>query len=92
MLIPGKRFAGVDHLKKMAKILKEKYGISSQVLANGTGPVYQHHLVSKYDSMAQIQEVQEKLFGDEEYLAWFKESEDLVQWKNATQNVYQVFD
>ena len=90
-LIPGKRFSGVDHLKKMARILNDKYGIPSEVLANSTGEVYKHHLVSKFESMAQIEEVTDKLFADDDYLAWFKESEGLVLWQNATQQMYRVF-
>ena len=91
-LIPGKRFAGIDHLKKMAKILSDKYGIPSEVLANSTGEVYQHHLVSKYENMAQIEEVQDKIFADEDYLAWFGASVGLIEWQDATSNMYRVFD
>ena len=91
-LIPGKRFAGVDHLKKMGKLLADKYGVPSEVLSNVTGEVYKHHLVSRFESMAQIEEVQAKLFADEEYHAWFNASEGLVKWQNLTMNLYQVFD
>ena len=91
-LIPGKRFAGIDHLKKMATILDEKYGVPSEVLGNVTGEVYQHHLVSRFESLAQMEDVQEKLYADEEYLAWFAESEGLIKWPAASLRLYQVYD
>ena len=91
-LIPGKRFAGVDHLKKMGKILSDKHGIKSEVLGNRTGEVYKAHLVSKFESMNQIEEVEMKLFADEEYQAWFNASEGLIKWQNATMQILQIYD
>ena len=91
-LIPGKRFAGVDHLKKMVTILDDKYGVKSEVLGNVTGEVYKHHLVSKFESLAQMEDVQKKLLGDEDYLAWFNDSEGLIKWHNTTMYLYQVYD
>lgn len=91
-LIHGKRFAGIDHLKKLAKIVSDKYGITGEVLANGTGKAYEHHLVSRYESLAQLEEVEDKFLADEDYLAWFGESEGLVEWQHATSNLYRVFD
>jgi hypothetical protein len=91
-LIPGKRFAGVDHLKKMAKMLNDKYSVPSEVLGNTTGEVYKHHLVSRFENLAQMEEVQAKLFADEEYLAWFNASEGLVKWQNLTMRLYQIYD
>ncbi len=91
-LLPGKRFAGVDHMKKLAKIIHDKYGITSEILANSTGKVYDHHFVSKYESMAQIEQVGDKLLADDDYHTWFEKSKDLVAWKDATINLYRVFD
>jgi DNA topoisomerase IB len=91
-LKPGKRFDGLDHLKKLAKILKDKYDIESMVLLNTTGEVYRSHLVSSYERMAQIEEVGYKLFADDDFLAWFGESEDLIEWKNAFQHLYTVYE
>ena len=91
-LIPGKRFAGVDHLKKLAKIVSDKYGITSEILANSTGKVYEHHFVSRYESAAQSEEVGDKLLADEDYHAWFEESKGLIEWQDATANMYRVFD
>ena len=91
-LIPGKRFAGVDHLKKMGKMMTDKYGIPSEVLGNRTGELYKAHLVSKFERLSQIEEVEQKLFADEEYLAWFNESEGLIKWQGTTMYIYQVYD
>ncbi len=91
MLKPGERFAGVEQLKKMAAMLKEKYGVASMVLSDMLGKVYLHHLVIEYENLAQMEEVADKLVADEDYLAWFKETRGLFKWKEATSRLYRRF-
>jgi hypothetical protein len=33
----------------------------------------------------------EKMLADDEYLAWFNEGKDLIEWSDSTQDLYQVF-
>jgi hypothetical protein len=79
-------------LKKLAKILKDKYGIRCEILANETGKVYEHHFVSRYESLAQLEKVEGNLLADEDYHAWFEAAEGLIEWQGATSNLYRVFD
>jgi hypothetical protein len=78
-------------MKEMAKLLESKYGVTSEVLSNMDGKVYQHHLVIRYESMAQVEEVTDKLAADEDYQAWFKATKGLFSWKEATSRLYRRF-
>lgn len=88
---PGVRFQGIEHLKKFSSWMEEKYNITTQVLGNMSGAIYQNHIVSRYESLAQMEEVYAKVMEDPEYLEWFKEGTDLFIWGEARQAVYQVF-
>ncbi len=89
---PGARWAGVDHLKKLAKWMTDKYGLPTQVLGNVAGPIYQNHIVSRYESMAQIEEIQAKIYADPEFTEWFQGSGDLLAWQEATNTIYEAFE
>lgn len=88
---PGLRFQGIEHLKKFSSWIEEKHNIPTQVLGNVSGAIYQNHIVSRYESMAQMEVVYAKTLADPEYLEWFKEGTDLLTWGDARQAVYQVF-
>ncbi|UCD98594.1 MAG: hypothetical protein JSV42_16835 [Chloroflexota bacterium] len=88
---PGIRFQGIEHLKKFSSWIEEKYSIPTQVLGNMSGPIYENHVVSRYESAAHMEEVYAKLMDDPEYMEWFKEGADLLGWSDARQTVYQVF-
>ncbi len=90
-LIPGKRYAGIEHVKKLAHWFKEHYGLDAQVLGNLGGAVYRAHLVVRFDSLASMEQMTSQLGEDEEYLAWFQGSEGLIEWASATQSLYEVF-
>ena len=55
--IPGKRQAGLDHLKKLAQMISDKYQVQSEVLENGAGKIYRAHLATKYQNLAQMDEI-----------------------------------
>lgn len=74
---PGKRFAGIEQLKKLAKWISDKYGTPTQVIGNGTGPIYQNHIMTQYENLAQMEEVGNSVVADAEFQKWFNESEDL---------------
>jgi hypothetical protein len=63
-LVPGNRFPGIEHMKKLAKMLGDKYGTPTEVLGNEAGQVYECHFVTRYESLAQYEEVNEKLYAD----------------------------
>ena len=88
---PGVRFNGIEHLKKFAEWLESKYEIRTQVLGNMHGAIYRNHIVSRYDSLAQMESVYEKVLADPEYLEWFGEGKDLIVWEDSSQSMYQVF-
>ena len=88
---PGMRFQGIEHLKKFSSWAKEKYNIPTEILGNMGGAIYQNHIVSRYESMAQLEEVYAKVLADPEYIEWFNEGKDLIVWGDARQAIYQVF-
>jgi hypothetical protein len=88
---PGMRFQGIEHLKKFADWIEGKYNIEIQVLGNMNGRIYRNHVVSRYENLAQLETTYEKVLADDEYLKWFKEGKDLIEWGDATQEIYQVF-
>lgn len=87
---PGIRFQGIEHLKKFASWVKEKYAIDCMVLGNMDGPVYQNHVVLSFDNLAQFEEIWAKALNDPEYLQWFNDGKDLLVWQDASQRIYQV--
>lgn len=89
--IPGKRFEGIGHLKKYAEWAEGKFGIPTQVLGNMTGTVYENHVVFQFESMAQMEEMYEKMLADPEYQLWFNEATGVLGWDKASQQIYQVF-
>ena len=56
--------------------------------------MYRHHFVSRYDSLAQYEEVANQLFSEEVYTAWFNTASDegLFDWESAETKLYRVFD
>jgi len=89
---PGKRFAAIEHLKKLAKLSSEKYGVPTEVLGNGTGRIYRCHFVSKYQNMAQLEETNKKLLADPAFNQWFNETEGLIEWQDARNDLFEVFE
>lgn len=92
-LMPGKRFEGVEHMKKFAGHMKEAYGVSSEVLGNETGMVYRHFMVSRYESLAQYEETNAKVFDDPKYLEWFTEGKDAgyYDWSSADTQLFRTY-
>jgi len=88
---PGKRYAAIEHLKKLAKHMQDTYGVEAQVLGNMGGRVYQNYLVTRYDNLAQFEQVSDKLRSDKGFQDWFAASVDLLEWQAARSDIYQVF-
>jgi len=88
---PGLRFQGIEHLKKIATWLNDKYGVSTEVLGNLNGAIYRNHAVSRYSSLAQMEELNAKILTDPEYLQWFEEGKELLVWAEASQTIFQVY-
>ena len=89
---PGKRLAAIEHLKKLAKLSSEKYGVPTEILGNGVGLIYKCHVVSKYQNLAQLDETNKKLLADPAFGEWFTASEGLIQWQDARNDLFEVFD
>ncbi len=87
---PGKRFAGIEQLKKLAKWMSDEYGTPTQVLGNGTGPIYQNHVVTQYESLAQMEKVSDSIVGHDRFQKWFSESEGLLDWEGSTTDYFDV--
>lgn len=90
-ITPGQRLAAIEHLKKLAKLSSEKYGIPTEVMGNGTGRIYKCHVVSRYKDAAQWDEAGNKLVADPAFDEWFKASEGLLQWQDARTDLYEVY-
>ena len=88
---PGLRFKGIEHLKKIAAWLNDKYGVSTEVLGNLHGAIYRNHAVSRYNSLAHMEETNAKVMSDPEYLQWFEEGKEFFVWAEANQTVFQVY-
>jgi len=91
MTVPGKRFDGVEHMKKLKTWLKDKYEVPSEVLGNLAGSAYEHHIVLRFENLGQLEEITSAMMADPEYLQWFSEAEGLVDWKTARQSLYQIY-
>lgn len=89
--LPGKRFAGIEHLKKLAALIEEKHGLKAQVLGNVAGAIYKNHLVVSYENMTEVEEFSKKLNADDDFQAWFTESLELIEWVDARQDIFVVF-
>ena len=87
---PGLRFQSIEHLKKIATWLNDKYGVSTEVLGNMHGQIYRNHAVSRYNSLAQMEETNAKMMADPEYLQWFEEGKELFAWSETSQTLFQV--
>ena len=90
--IPGKRLAAIEHLKKLAALYRDTHQVPTEVLSNGTGAVYRSHVSSKYQSMAQMEEVEEKFLTSPAFQEWFAGSVGLLAWQDATTNIFIVHD
>ncbi|MGE5072957.1 MAG: hypothetical protein ACM3MF_05975 [Anaerolineae bacterium] len=90
-LIPGKRFEGIAHVQKMAKFMCDKFGIETQVVGNAFGVTYRCFLVAKYASMAQYQEIDDKLTHDPFFNEWYDGSVELIHWPDTRCDMYEVY-
>ncbi len=90
-VVPGKRFEAIAHLQKLAKFMCDTYGIPSETVGNAFGVTYQCHLVGKYESMAQVQDVNEKLMADPFFDQWYRDSVDLLHWQDTRCDLYEIY-
>ena len=80
----------IEHLKKFADWFENKYEIRTQILGNMHGAIYENHVVSRYESLAQLESIYEKMLADSEYLEWFEQGKDLIVWEDSSQTIFQV--
>jgi hypothetical protein len=88
---PGMRFQGIEHLKKFAAWAEKEFGISAEVLGNVEGLIYENHVVLQFESLAQYEQVNEKLLAHPEYHQWFGEGKELLEWAGAVQTIYKKY-
>lgn len=88
---PGKRYAAIDHLKKLAQHMQDTYGVPSEVTGNLGGRVYQNHLVMRLESLAQLEQINQQLRSDKGFQEWFVASVELLEWQAARTYTYEVF-
>ncbi len=89
---PGKRFSGIDQMKKLAKWMSEKYGTPTQVLGNGTGLIYQNYIMTQFETVAQMEEVTNSFPAEAEFQEWCGESQELIEWQDSTFQYFVVFE
>jgi hypothetical protein len=85
-----RRWEGVQHLKELAHWLTEKYGVETTVMSSRSGGEGQKQLVTRYQSPAQMHEIDRRLLQDSEFAAWLRANEPLLHWDCAPGMVYQV--
>ncbi len=90
-VIPGKRFEAIAHLQKLAKFICDTYGVPSEVLGNPFGKTYQCHLLGKYESMSQQEQVNEKLMADPFFNEWWVGSVEFMQWQDARCDLFEIY-
>ena len=90
--MPGKRFDGIEQLKTLARWLTEKYGAETTLLGSGDGLPNQSQLVTRYESQAQMIEIDRQLIQDAEFTAWLRNAQVMIQWDSAPGVTLQVVE
>jgi hypothetical protein len=89
---PGRSWEGIEQLRALARWLTDKYGAETTLLGSKSGAGDQKQLVTRFQSPAQMREIDRRLIQDSEFAAWLRRSEALVRWDCAPGAVYQVMD
>lgn len=89
---PGRSWEGIEQLKALARWLTDKYGAETTLLGSGSAVNDRKQLVTRFQSPAQMREIDRRLVQDTEFAAWLRRSEALVRWDCAPGAVYQVMD
>jgi hypothetical protein len=87
---PGVRLQAIEGMKKYAAWAKEKYDVPTQVLGNMAGNVYENHIVQTFASLDQMHKFGEEQGQDPEFSQWFEENKDVLDWKTARINLFNV--
>lgn len=87
---PSVRLEGIALMKNYAAWAKEKYDVSTQVLGNVAGNLYENHVVQSFDTLEQMEKFGVESGKDPEFMQWFEESKDLLDWKSARINIFSV--
>ena len=72
--------------------MTEKYGAETTLLGSGSGSEARKQLVTRYQSPAQMREIDRRLLQDAEFSTWLQKNETLVRWDCAPGKVYRVSD
>ena len=88
---PGLRLQGIEHLKKVTALFKEKFDLPTEVLGNLSGAIYENHVVTRFASLAAFEEFNQSIMADPDYLKWLDEAKDLFHWNDARQSLFNVF-
>ncbi len=83
---------GVQRLKELARWLTDKYGAETTLLGSDSGGEAQKQLVTRYQSPAQMRDIDRRLLQDAEFSTWLQVNETLVRWDCAPGKIYQVSD
>jgi hypothetical protein len=89
---PERSWEGIQHLKELARWLTEKYGAETTLLGSHSGGDDQKQLVTRYQSQAQMREIDRCLIQDGEFAAWLRVNESLILWDCAPGRTYPVMD
>lgn len=89
---PERSWEGIEQLRDLARWLTEKYGAETTLLGGSSGADDQKQLVTRFQSPAQMRDIDRRLVQDTEFAAWLRRSEALVRWDCAPGAVYQVMD
>ena len=89
-IAPERRWESIDKLKALARWLTEKYGAETTVLSSSSGGEDQKQLVTRYQSRAQMIEIDRQLTQDTEFDAWLSEAQLAIEWDCAPGDIYRV--
>jgi hypothetical protein len=91
-IAPERRWEGIGLLKALARWLTEKYGAETTLLDNRSGAEDQKQLVTRYQSQAQMIEIDRQLTQDAEFDAWLREAQFAIHWDCTPGDVYRVME
>jgi hypothetical protein len=87
----GKLFDAITFAVKIAKYMREKFSLNTQVSRNVGGPIYQLHWITTYPSLADFEKTGRQVEADEGYRSLLAElrQQNLLIGTSVTDSLYE---
>jgi hypothetical protein len=86
----GQVNAAIAHLKELVKHHHDVYGVTTEVMSPLSGSGYEIVLVSRLESIADLEKLNRARYSDAAFAHWFKASTEFFEWHKITQRSYEV--